>query len=57
MHDYCNEAFIARLFRKQNRIGFVKAFSDEPMDFQKGFGKLEKIMKLLFVEKVFLYPR
>lgn len=46
-----------RLFRQKNKDGFIKAFSDNPVALVGGFSKLEKVMKCLFVAKVFLWPR
>ncbi|KNC97326.1 DNA repair protein (rad1) [Spizellomyces punctatus DAOM BR117] len=51
------EAFILRLYRDENKIGFIKALSDEPEAFTHGFWKLERSMKLLFLRHVFLWPR
>ena len=46
-----------RLYRQKNKEGFIKAFTDNPVALVGGFGKLEKVMKCLFVAKVFLWPR
>lgn len=35
----------------------MKAFSEDAVEMNKGFGKLEKTMKLMFVDKLFLWPR
>lgn len=51
------EAFILRLFREENKVGFVKAFSDEPSLFINGFGKLERCMKSLLLKSVYAWPR
>ena len=54
------EAFILRIYNSQKRpygSGFVKAFSDEPDLLMSGFAKIDKIMKALFVQKLYLYPR
>lgn len=37
--------------------GFIKAFSDNPVFFTRGFSKVEKVMKNLFCTKLFIYPR
>ena len=37
--------------------GFVKAFSDSPQSFTAGFCHVERVMKSLFVRKLFLWPR
>ena len=60
------EAFILRIFRTQKLMlsskkhfesGFVKAFTDNPSSLVSGFGKVDKILKALFVRKLYLYPR
>ncbi|XP_076463171.1 DNA repair endonuclease XPF-like [Babylonia areolata] len=55
--ESCQEAFILRLFREKNKSGFIKAFSDTPEAFTSGFCHVERIMKNLFVKKLFLWPR
>ena len=55
--DTSREAFIVRLFRTNNQTGFVKAFSDQPELLSGEFGKVEKILKSLFLRKLFLWPR
>jgi DNA excision repair protein ERCC-4 len=35
--------------------GFIKAFSDNPVYFSKS--KVDRVMKNLFVKKLFIYPR
>lgn len=52
-----SEAFILRVYRQQNKLGFIKALSDRPDLFVGGFSPLERTMKLLFVRTVFLWPR
>ena len=37
--------------------GFIKAFSDNPVFFTRGFSKIEKVMKNLFCTKLLIYPR
>ena len=51
------EAFILRVFRQNNRTGFIKAVSDQPLAFINGFAKVEKIMRVLFVRRLFIWPR
>ncbi|KAJ3225805.1 hypothetical protein HK099_006203 [Clydaea vesicula] len=51
------EAFIIKLYKQENNLGFIKGFSSQPESFTNGIWKLEKTMKLLFVRKVFLWPR
>lgn len=40
-----------------SQTGFVKAFSDSPTAFTAGFCQVERIMKNLFVSKLYLWPR
>lgn len=51
------EAFVIRVFRERNRFGFVKAFSEDPEYLQSGFGKVERLLKLLYIKKIYLWPR
>jgi len=51
------EAFILRMFREGNEHGFIKGFSDAPYAFMRGFAQVERVMKQLFVRKLFLWPR
>lgn len=51
------ESFILKVFRERNRFGFVKGFSEEPEALQSGFGKVERLLKVLFVKKLYLWPR
>ncbi|XP_070562512.1 DNA repair endonuclease XPF-like isoform X2 [Ptychodera flava] len=55
--DSCQEAFILRLYRQKNKTGFIKAFSDQPQCFSSGLCHLERVMKNLFVKKLYLWPR
>nr|CAB3243315.1 DNA repair endonuclease XPF [Phallusia mammillata] len=57
MADTSMEPFIMRLFRQKNKEGFIKAFTDSPVALTGDYSKLEKVMKNLFVGKVFLWPR
>jgi len=50
------EAFILRLYRQKNKTGFIKAFTDSPTAFTSGFFQVEKVMRNLFVRKLFLWP-
>ena len=38
-----SEAFILRLFRQENKVGFIKGVSDSPESFGGGFFKVEKV--------------
>lgn len=53
----CHLAFILRLFRMNNRVGFITALSQNAQSFLGGFAKLEKVMRSLFVTKLHLWPR
>lgn len=51
------EAFILRIYRQKNKVGFLKAFSDTPEPFTYGYSPLSNMMKNLFIKKAALYPR
>ena len=63
------EAFILRIYRSRryfsddafgsnsNRGGFIKAFTDDPSSLVGGFAKVDKVMKSLQVQRLYLYPR
>ncbi|CCJ29815.1 unnamed protein product, partial [Pneumocystis jirovecii] len=51
------EAFILRIFRKNNKVGYIKAFSDSPEAFNVGLSPLSNIMRAFFLRKCFLWPR
>ncbi|KAM5152047.1 DNA repair endonuclease XPF isoform 2-T2 [Mantella aurantiaca] len=53
----CQEAFILRLYRQKNKQGFIKAFTDNPVAFQAGFCQVERVMRNLFLKKLYLWPR
>ena len=57
VHVTSSEAFILRLYRAENRTGFIKAVSDVPEALSRGLFKLDKTMKALWVTKVHLWPR
>lgn len=57
IHDDCLMSFIMRLYRMKNKKGFVKALSQNPQSFFGDYGKLDKIMRALFVTKLHLWPR
>ena len=46
--------FILRLFRQGNKLGFIRAFSDQPDSF---VSNLERMMKALQVRMLTLWPR
>lgn len=51
------EAFILRVYRQKNKVGFLKAFSDNPDPFVAGFNPLATMMRNLFLRKASLWPR
>ncbi|PNY29057.1 DNA repair protein rad16 [Tolypocladium capitatum] len=51
------EAFILRVYRQKNKVGFLKAFSDNPDPFATGFSPLATMMRNLFLQKASLWPR
>lgn len=51
------EAFILRVYRQKNKVGFLKAFSDNPDAFASGFSPLATMMRNLFLKKASLWPR
>lgn len=53
----CQLSFILRLYRLSNKTGFITALSQSPSSFHGSFAQLERIMKQLFVDKLFLWPR
>ncbi|KAK8380878.1 hypothetical protein O3P69_008058 [Scylla paramamosain] len=55
--ESCQEAFALRLYRQKNKTGFVKALSSSPLSFTAGFCHVERVMRNLFVKKLYLWPR
>jgi DNA excision repair protein ERCC-4 len=51
------EAFILRIYRQKNKVGFLKAFSDNPEPFTTGFAPLSAMMRNLFLRNVSIWPR
>ena len=51
------EAFVIRIYRQNNKAGFLKAFSDNPEPFTGGFAPLATMMRNLFLRKPSLWPR
>ncbi|KAJ9500431.1 DNA repair protein RAD16 [Exophiala xenobiotica] len=51
------EAFITRIFRQHNKIGFLKAFSDSPEPLTSAYAPLAAMMRNLFLRKPSLWPR
>ncbi len=42
---------------KSFQDGFIKAFSDAPDSLMAGFAKVDKVLKALFVQRLYIYPR
>lgn len=55
--ESCQEAFILRLYRQKNKKGFIKGLSDNAVAFTQGFCQVQRMMRNLFVKKLFLWPR
>lgn len=63
--EQSTEAFILRIFQTQKQFGsqdgigkgFVKALSEAPDALLSGFAKVDKVMKALYVRRLYLYPR
>lgn len=51
------EAFIIRIYRQSNKLGFLKAFSDSPEPFTTGFAPLANSLRNTFLRKASLWPR
>ncbi|KAI1308700.1 DNA repair endonuclease XPF [Halotydeus destructor] len=51
------EKFILRLFRLKNKTGFVKGLTQTSTVFPRGFATVDKMMRSLFVKKLYLWPR
>ncbi|CAB0034499.1 unnamed protein product [Trichogramma brassicae] len=51
------ESFALRLYRKGNKTGFVKAFTNSAIAFTVGMSQVEQVMKRLYVKKLNLWPR
>ncbi|GAA6017470.1 hypothetical protein JCM11491_006835 [Sporobolomyces phaffii] len=51
------EAFVIRIYRKSNRTGFLKAFSDQPEAFTFGLSPLQTTLVQLKLRDVMIYPR
>eukprot|EP00953_Heterococcus_sp_UTEX-ZZ885_P007277 4415-Heterococcus_DN1.PRE.1 len=57
VEETSTEAFILRIFRQKSRSGFVKGFCEDPEALTRGFGKAEKVLRALHVQKLYLWPR
>lgn len=59
-HQLCkssNLSFVLEIYRRNNRRGFIKGFSDSASKFCGGYATLKSTMKQLFVSKVSIWPR
>lgn len=52
-----NDHFAISLFRARNRTAFIKAFSENAVSLARGFHTVEKLMRLLYVSRLVLWPR
>lgn len=57
IHPASIDAFILRLYRQENKVGFIRAFSDEPASLASGIGTLERAMKCLMLKNLYPWPR
>lgn len=73
LSETSTEAFILRTYRQSNKVhtpftlfigsnnliqtGFIKAFSEHPLELSGGFNTMAKVMRNAFLTKVFLWPR
>jgi DNA excision repair protein ERCC-4 len=57
LSETSTEAFILRTYRQTNKTGFIKAFSEHPLELSGGFNTMAKVMRNAFLTKVFLWPR
>ncbi|EFN55307.1 hypothetical protein CHLNCDRAFT_134272 [Chlorella variabilis] len=55
--DSSGEGFAVRLYKAACPEGVVRAFSDVPSSFSSEFNKVEKVMKALYVRRLYLWPR
>ena len=59
-HSYTEvsmEAFILRLYRQNNKSGFIYAFTDEAEHLLREFGSVSRLLKYMYLSKLYLYPR
>lgn len=55
--QYSMDRFVVNLYRKSNKWGFIKAFSEDPEKCNKGFQPLQTKLKYFKLDKSFLWPR
>ncbi|PWN40252.1 hypothetical protein IE81DRAFT_325773 [Ceraceosorus guamensis] len=53
----CTESFIARMYREENKDGFLKAFSDDADRFAIGLSPLQTVLGQLRIREVRVWPR
>lgn len=51
------EAFIISLYREKNNIGFIKAFSDDAEYLYGSSSKIQRLLKILHLKRLYLWPR
>lgn len=51
------EAFCVRVFRQSNKLGFLKAFCDNPEPLISSYAPLASMMKNLFLRRPSIWPR
>ena len=52
-----NHHFALKLFRSSNRHAFIKAFSENPLALSAGFHHTEKLMSIMYLSRLSLWPR
>ncbi|QOU18820.1 hypothetical protein BRETT_001891 [Brettanomyces bruxellensis] len=57
VREYSNDRFVVNLYRRKNKWGFVKAFSEDPERLSIGFQPLYTELKFLKLQKALLWPR
>ena len=56
-HEVSMEAFIIRLYRQINKLGFIYAFSEESDQLSREYGSLTRLLKYMYLRKMYVYPR
>ncbi|XP_072390413.1 DNA repair endonuclease XPF isoform X1 [Diabrotica undecimpunctata] len=55
--ESCQEAFALRLYRQNNKTGFIKGFTNNVHSFTVGYGHVDRVMRALFVKELYIWPR
>eukprot|EP00928_Gymnodinium_smaydae_P049892 TRINITY_DN33506_c0_g1_i1.p1 TRINITY_DN33506_c0_g1~~TRINITY_DN33506_c0_g1_i1.p1 ORF type:complete len:983 (-),score=106.34 TRINITY_DN33506_c0_g1_i1:169-3117(-) len=55
--DMSADAFVLRMFRRQNRRGFIRAVSDKPDLLTRGTNTLDKVLQRCFIQNLEVWPR